>query len=174
MRWTLFRLTHQHILDHCTSTALWTLCSMLPSPAHCLTMDCFSPLCRVAVLNCSASLLFSCPRTSSCPHLAVHHLALILPYIICPHLAFHTFSSFFDRIMCRCFEASYATPCWHASLSFPLILSSRLLFPTFAGSCLLIFAVGRILYGRGYVSGGPEGRYYISCCHRLYGLSTLL
>merc|ERR1711907_71898 len=33
-----------------------------------------------------------------------------------------------------------------------------LLFPRFAAGCLAIYAVGRIVYGNGYVGGGPTGR----------------
>ena len=33
-----------------------------------------------------------------------------------------------------------------------------LLFPRFAGACLMLYSVGRFLYGRGYASKGPEGR----------------
>merc|ERR1711907_53440 len=33
-----------------------------------------------------------------------------------------------------------------------------LVFPTFSGSCLAIYAVGRVVYGHGYVTGGPNGR----------------
>mmetsp|Transcript_24572 Transcript_24572/g.26444 ORF Transcript_24572/g.26444 Transcript_24572/m.26444 type:complete len:155 (+) Transcript_24572:108-572(+) len=33
-----------------------------------------------------------------------------------------------------------------------------LLFPQFSGSCLAIYAVGRVLYGRGYMNKGPDAR----------------
>jgi len=33
-----------------------------------------------------------------------------------------------------------------------------LIFPKFAGCCLLTYAIGRVLYGYGYSSGGPTGR----------------
>ena len=33
-----------------------------------------------------------------------------------------------------------------------------LLFPRFAAGCLLTYAIGRVLYGYGYTSGGPTGR----------------
>ena len=35
---------------------------------------------------------------------------------------------------------------------------SGLMFPRFAGSCLVIYSVGRVLYGRGYRNSGPSGR----------------
>lgn len=33
-----------------------------------------------------------------------------------------------------------------------------LLFPRFSAACLAIYAIGRIVYGYGYSSGGPKGR----------------
>jgi len=33
-----------------------------------------------------------------------------------------------------------------------------LLFPQFSGCCLAIYAVGRVVYGRGYMNKGPDGR----------------
>jgi len=33
-----------------------------------------------------------------------------------------------------------------------------LLFPRFSAGCLFTYAIGRVLYGQGYVSGGPKGR----------------
>ena len=35
-----------------------------------------------------------------------------------------------------------------------------LLFPRFAGICLMVYAVGRIFYGNGYSTKGPEGRRF--------------
>lgn len=35
---------------------------------------------------------------------------------------------------------------------------SGLMFPRFAGSCLVIYSVGRVIYGRGYRTNGPSGR----------------
>ena len=60
-----------------------------------------------------------------------------------------------------------------------------LLFPRFAGSCLMLYAIGRILYGRGYSNGGPKGRrlggmishlgdipLYLCCAYSAYCLAT--
>ena len=33
-----------------------------------------------------------------------------------------------------------------------------LLYPKFAGGCLALYALGRVIYGYGYTSGGPTGR----------------
>jgi glutathione S-transferase len=33
-----------------------------------------------------------------------------------------------------------------------------LLFPRFSAGCLAFYALGRVIYGYGYVSGGPDGR----------------
>merc|ERR1712153_114788 len=58
----------------------------------------------------------------------------------------------------NCAQRAHQNTCENMSTIQLLGALNGLLFPTFAGSCLLIFAVGRILYGRGYVSGGPDGR----------------
>jgi glutathione S-transferase len=34
-----------------------------------------------------------------------------------------------------------------------------LAFPRFSATCLGLYAVGRILYGRGYAANGPKGRF---------------
>ena len=33
-----------------------------------------------------------------------------------------------------------------------------LVYPRFSAACLFLYAVGRILYGRGYAKNGPNGR----------------
>ena len=58
----------------------------------------------------------------------------------------------------NCAQRAHQNTCENISTVQLLGVVNGLLFPRFAGGCLAIYGVGRIIYGHGYISGGPDGR----------------
>ena len=58
----------------------------------------------------------------------------------------------------NCVQRAHQNTCENQATIQLLGAINGLVFPTFSGACLVMYAVGRILYGYGYASGGPKGR----------------
>lgn len=58
----------------------------------------------------------------------------------------------------NCIQRAHQNTCENLASVQLLAVVNGLLSPKFAGACLAIYSVGRVVYGYGYKHGGPDGR----------------